>query len=94
VQEALHKQELPPLLPWHRVEHVLIDPCIRTLQASPHSDRRLVCELDAHLQQADGEEGVRLGCDPEAETLVDLLRLQQKLLQLTKVPEPQVSVLQ
>eukprot|EP00959_Pyramimonas_sp_CCMP1952_P110260 2307024-Pyramimonas_sp.AAC.1 len=56
--------------------------------------RRLVGDLDAHLQQADGELRVWLRCDPEAEILVDLLRLDQKLLHLLEVRQAQMHVLQ
>ena len=45
VQEAHDEQQLAPLLPRDRVEHVLRDPLVRGAQAGLHADRGLVGDL-------------------------------------------------
>ena len=57
------------------VKHVLVDPRIGILEASAHARRRLVRNLDGHLQQPDREADVRLGGDPQLEVLMDLVKL-------------------
>mmetsp|Transcript_29465 Transcript_29465/g.94343 ORF Transcript_29465/g.94343 Transcript_29465/m.94343 type:complete len:339 (+) Transcript_29465:1535-2551(+) len=94
VHEAHDEEQLPPLLALHRVEEVLAGPRVRGAEAGAHAHGGLVGDLDAHLQQADGELRVRLGGDPEAEVLVDLLRLDQEGLHLAQVPQAQVGVLE
>ena len=46
------------------------------LEAGAHALRRFVGELDGRLQQVDGKVDVALGGDPQPETRVDHLRLQ------------------
>ena len=55
---------------------------------------RLVRELDGDLQQADGELGVRLGGDPDAEQFVDVLRFRERDQQFLHELQTQVTVLQ
>mmetsp|Transcript_33722 Transcript_33722/g.73616 ORF Transcript_33722/g.73616 Transcript_33722/m.73616 type:complete len:922 (-) Transcript_33722:2039-4804(-) len=94
VQEAHDVEDLAPLVALHDVEHVLGDPAVAVPQPRLHAHGRLVGDLDAHLQQPDGELRVGLRRDPQAEVLVDLLRLDQELLHLVQVGQAQVHVLQ
>eukprot|EP00955_Chlamydomonas_euryale_P005073 54229-Chlamydomonas_euryale.AAC.5 len=94
VQEAHDEEQLAPLLARDRVQQVLRDPLVRRAQPGLHADRGLVGDLDAHLQQANGELRVRLCGDPQAEVLVDVLLLDQVRLHLGQIRQPQVRVLE
>ena len=54
---------------------VLCEPRVGAFQAGAHARRRLVRNLDGHLQQPDREADVRLGGDPQLEVLMDLVKL-------------------
>lgn len=54
------------------VQGVLRHVGVGALQAGPDALRWLVRELDGHLQEADGEPGVNLRRQPDAEVGVDL----------------------
>ena len=56
--------------------------------------RRLVGELDAHLEQANWEPGVDLGGEPYPEVCVYLLRVYNGLHDLLAKVEREVAVLQ
>mmetsp|Transcript_23991 Transcript_23991/g.78015 ORF Transcript_23991/g.78015 Transcript_23991/m.78015 type:complete len:248 (+) Transcript_23991:1374-2117(+) len=94
MEEAHDVEQLAPLLALDGVEHVLRDPRVRVAEAGAHADGRLVGDFDGHLQQSDGELGVRLGGDPEPEVLVELLRLDEERLHLEQVVEAEVGVLE
>mmetsp|Transcript_20779 Transcript_20779/g.35680 ORF Transcript_20779/g.35680 Transcript_20779/m.35680 type:complete len:340 (-) Transcript_20779:11876-12895(-) len=77
------------------VKEVLRHPRVRPQEPCSHALRRLIGQLDGHLQQPNGE-GLRGLCrDPEAELLVDVRRvlLDQHLQQLPQERQPQVAVL-
>ena len=75
VQEGERVEHCLPLRVTGCVKHVLVDPRIGILEASAHARRRLVRNLDGHLQQPDREADVRLGGDPQLEVLMDLVKL-------------------
>eukprot|EP00964_Phaeocystis_antarctica_P136255 scaffold100686_cov63-Phaeocystis_antarctica.AAC.1 len=94
VHEAERVEHRLPLRLRDGVEHVLAHPRVRTLEARAHARRRLVGDLDGHLQQADGELGVRLGRDPQAEGVDGVDEHEHVLLHLREEAEAQVAVLQ
>ena len=67
---------------------------VSPLKPRPQALRRLVGELDGHLQQRDGEEAVRLGGHPQAEAVVHAVRLSHRVHQLVQEVQAQVAVLQ
>lgn len=52
-------------LPADSIQHVLVDPLVACPQACLHAHRCLIGDLDAHLEQADGELRVGLRGDPQ-----------------------------
>jgi len=82
-----------------RVQVVLGEPRVRAVEAGADARGRLVGHLDRHVQQADREEGVRLGRDPAAELVVYLLGLggallNDRRLELAHHLEAEVAVLE
>ena len=102
VHEGERKQHGLPLGVGDRVEYVLVEPGVRVAHAQHDAGRRLVGELDRELQKADGELGVWLRGDPQAEAWQDgagggLLHLGQAehpLGALAHEGEAEVAVLQ
>lgn len=65
-----------------QMETRLGDPLVGGAQAGLDADGRLVCQLQPHVQQANGERWVRLRSDPQPELLVQAIGLQQPLFHL------------
>ena len=64
---------------WNKVSH-LRDPLVGCTQAGFHANWSLVGGFDAHLEQANGEGGVRLSRDPQPETFMHRVQLVQRAL--------------
>ena len=62
----------------------LVNPLVGCSQAGLDAHRGLICELDAHLQQADGECCVRLCSNPQSEVLMHAICFGQHVLQLQR----------
>ena len=94
VQEGDRVKEERPRRVVGVVQSILSDVGVRPLQAGPDALRRLVGELDGHLQQPDGEVLVDLGRHPQPEVLVDFLSIDDSLHDLLAELQRQVAVLQ
>lgn len=94
VQEGDGVQQRRPLRLTRVVQEVLADALVRPLQAGSDPLRRLVGELDGHLQETDGELLVHLRRQPQPEGVLDGIRVQHHRHSFRRERKGQMDVLE